>query len=210
VTSALFGSQDDGARRSLVLAGGGMRVAYQAGVLAALEQAGLRFHHVDGSSGGTMNLSMLLTGQDSEEIGQRWRTLRQRDFSSLLPWRDYARSLRWPALGGARGLREKVFPHLGIDVAGQPGAEHRIDDEIRLRGRRGRECRAQRRWQRGILRGESIRTGAIRAVGEGALPIGAARPAASGRRRAASADDSLATAPSRVYFLPSREFSAGC
>lgn len=115
MTSALFGSQDDGARRSLVLAGGGMRVAYQAGVLAALEQAGLRFHHVDGSSGGTMNLSMLLTGQDSEEIGQRWRTLRQRDFSSLLPWRDYARSLRWPALGGARGLREKVFPHLGID-----------------------------------------------------------------------------------------------
>jgi predicted patatin/cPLA2 family phospholipase len=115
VTSALFGPQDDGARRSLVLAGGGMRVAYQAGVLAALEQAGLRFHHVDGSSGGTMNLSMLLAGQDSEEIGQRWRTLRQRDFSSLLPWRYYARSLRWPALGGARGLREKVFPHLGID-----------------------------------------------------------------------------------------------
>jgi predicted acylesterase/phospholipase RssA len=92
-----------------------MRVAYQAGVLAALEQAGLRFHHVDGASGGTMNLSMLLGGQDSEEIGQRWRTLRQRNFSSPLPWRDYARSLRWPALGGARGLREKVFPHLGID-----------------------------------------------------------------------------------------------
>jgi predicted acylesterase/phospholipase RssA len=115
VTSALFGSHDDGARRSLVLAGGGMRVAYQAGVLAALEQAGLRFHHVDGSSGGTMNLSMLLAGQDSEEIGERWRTLRQRDFSSVLPWREYGRSLRWPALGGARGLREKVFPHLGID-----------------------------------------------------------------------------------------------
>ncbi len=38
----------EGGRRSLVLAGGGMRVAYQAGVLAALERAGLRFHHVDG------------------------------------------------------------------------------------------------------------------------------------------------------------------
>jgi len=92
-----------------------MRVAYQAGVLAALEQAGLRFHHVDGASGGTMNLSMLLGGQGSEEIGQRWRTLHQRDFSALLPWRDYTRSLRWPALGSDRGLREKVFPHLGID-----------------------------------------------------------------------------------------------
>ncbi len=119
VTSALFAPPDDArpaaAQRSLVLAGGGMRVAYQAGVLAALEQAGLRFHHVDGASGGTMNLSMLLGGQDSAEIGQRWRTLRQRDFSAMLPWRDYAHSLRWPALGGARGLREKVFPHLGID-----------------------------------------------------------------------------------------------
>jgi predicted acylesterase/phospholipase RssA len=103
-----------GKRRSLVLAGGGMRVAYQAGVLAALEQAGLRFHHVDGSSGGTMNLSMLLCGQDSDEIGQRWRALRQRHFAALLPWRDYL-GTRWPALSGAQGVREKVFPQLGID-----------------------------------------------------------------------------------------------
>jgi predicted acylesterase/phospholipase RssA len=104
-----------GQRRSLVLAGGGMRVAYQAGVLAALEQTGLRFHHVDGSSGGTMNLSMLLCGQDSEEIGQRWRALRQRHFAALLPWRDYLGTLRWPALGGAQGVRDYVFPQLGID-----------------------------------------------------------------------------------------------
>ena len=75
-----------------------MRVAYQAGVLAALEQAGLRFHHVDGSSGGTMNLSMLLSGLDADEICQRWRTLRQRQFAAPLPWRDY-----WlAALAGAR------------------------------------------------------------------------------------------------------------
>lgn len=104
-----------GERRSLVLAGGGMRVAYQAGVLAALERAGLRFHHVDGSSGGTMNLSMLLCGQDSGEIGQRWRALRQRHFAALLPWRDYLGTLRWPALSSAQGVREQVFPELGID-----------------------------------------------------------------------------------------------
>jgi hypothetical protein len=91
-----------------------MRVAYQAGVLAALEQAGLRFQHVDGSSGGTMNLSMLLSGLDGAEICQRWRTLRQRHFGAALPWRAYG-SLRWPALGSADGLREQVFPHLGID-----------------------------------------------------------------------------------------------
>ena len=120
MTSPLLadGDSDDAGeeRRSLVLAGGGMRVAYQAGVLAALEQAGLRFQHVDGSSGGTMNLSMLLSGLDGAEICQRWRTLRQRHFGAPLPWRAYG-SLRWPALGSADGLREQVFPHLGIDPA---------------------------------------------------------------------------------------------
>jgi predicted acylesterase/phospholipase RssA len=119
VTSSLLATvgtaAPEGGRRSLVLAGGGMRVAYQAGVLAALEQAGLRFQHVDGSSGGTMNLSMLLCGQDSEEIGQRWRALHQRQFAAPLPWRDYLGTLRWPALSGAQGVREKVFPQLGID-----------------------------------------------------------------------------------------------
>ncbi len=115
-----------GERRSLVLAGGGMRVAYQAGVLTALEQAGLRFHHVDGSSGGTMNLSMLFCGQDSEEIGQRWRALRQRHFAALLPWRDYLGTLRWPALSGAQGVREKVFPQLGID----PDLIRRVDGVV--------------------------------------------------------------------------------
>jgi predicted acylesterase/phospholipase RssA len=119
VTSSLLATAGtatpEGGRRSLVLAGGGMRVAYQAGVLAALERAGLRFHHVDGSSGGTMNLSMLLCGQDSDEIGQRWRELRQRDFATPLSWRDYLGTLRWPALSGAQGVREKVFPQLGID-----------------------------------------------------------------------------------------------
>lgn len=103
-------------RRSLVLAGGGMRVAYQAGVVAALDEAGLRFHHVDGSSGGTMNTSMILAGVAPAEACERWRSLNPRHFAAPLPWSDYLRSPHWPALGGGRGLREKVFPHLGIDA----------------------------------------------------------------------------------------------
>ena len=60
--TALAAGDADGPRRSLVLAGGGIRVAYQAGVLVALEEAGLRFQHADGTSGGTFNLAMLLSG----------------------------------------------------------------------------------------------------------------------------------------------------
>lgn len=38
-------------RRALILPGGGMRVAYQAGAVQALHEAGLRFSHADGTSG---------------------------------------------------------------------------------------------------------------------------------------------------------------
>ncbi len=109
------GPDDPGHRRSLVLAGGGMRVAYQAGVLAALREAGLRFHHADGASGGTINLSMLLAGQSTDEMCERWRSLNPRHFSAPLPWAEYLRSPHWPGLGGGTGIRDKVFPHLGID-----------------------------------------------------------------------------------------------
>ena len=49
------------ARRGLVLAGGGMRVAWQAGVIAALDEAGLIFEHIDGTSGGIFNAGALLS-----------------------------------------------------------------------------------------------------------------------------------------------------
>jgi predicted acylesterase/phospholipase RssA len=103
-------------RRSLILAGGGMRVAYQAGVLLALEEEGLSFFHADGTSGGTINLAMLLSGLTPAEMCERWRTLDVKGFVSFLPLKKYLRSLNWPAFGGADGLRNRVYPHLGIDV----------------------------------------------------------------------------------------------
>lgn len=106
-----------GPRRSLILAGGGMRVAYQAGVLLALEEEGLRFVHADGTSGGTINLAMLLSGVRPSEMVERWRTLRVRDFSSLLPLWRYLRPWRLLGFGDADGIVGRVFPHLGIDVA---------------------------------------------------------------------------------------------
>ncbi|MDQ4047946.1 MAG: patatin-like phospholipase family protein, partial [Actinomycetota bacterium] len=117
-TPALAADQTEGhaPRRSLILAGGGMRVAWQAGVLCALEEAGLTFGHADGTSGGTINLAMLMSGRSPQEMAERWRALRVRDFASPLPLRDYLRVPRLPGLGGAKGIVDRVFPQLGIDV----------------------------------------------------------------------------------------------
>jgi predicted acylesterase/phospholipase RssA len=104
-------------RRSLILAGGGMRVAYQAGVLRALDEAGLAFDHADGTSGGIINLAMLLSGQTPAEMCRRWRGVDVRKFASFLPLDKYLDAGRLPALGDADGIRKDVFPALGIDVA---------------------------------------------------------------------------------------------
>ena len=105
-----------GPRRSLILAGGGMRVAYQAGVLRALSEAGLTFGHADGTSGGTMNLAMLLSGLSPVEMCDRWRTLDVKQFASLMPIEDYLKAWDMRAMGDARGIIQDVFPHLGINV----------------------------------------------------------------------------------------------
>jgi predicted patatin/cPLA2 family phospholipase len=93
-----------------------MRVAYQAGVLLALEEEGLTFFHADGTSGGTMNLAMLLSGLSPAEMCERWRTLNVHDFVSFLRLKRYLRGFAWPSFGGSSGLVGKVYPHLGIDV----------------------------------------------------------------------------------------------
>lgn len=76
-------------KRSLVLAGGGMRVAWQTGVVRALSQAGLELQHVDGTSGGIMTAGMMLSGQTPGEMGRRWSSLDVKNFSSLLPLGEY-------------------------------------------------------------------------------------------------------------------------
>src|SRR2546425_2461375 len=63
-------------KRSLILAGGGLKVAFQAGVLQVwLDEAGLTFDHADGASGGTFNLAMYCQGMSGREIADNWRNL---------------------------------------------------------------------------------------------------------------------------------------
>ena len=104
-------------KRSLILAGGGMRVAYQAGVIRALGEAGVAFDHADGTSGGTINLAMMLSGLSPAEMCDRWRTLDVRQFGAAMPLKNYLKAPHLMALGSAGGIIKQVFPHLGIDVA---------------------------------------------------------------------------------------------
>ena len=63
--------------RSLILAGGGVKVCFQAGVLQVwLDEAGLEFDHADGASGGCLNLAMYCEGRSGTEIAQAWRDSR--------------------------------------------------------------------------------------------------------------------------------------
>jgi predicted acylesterase/phospholipase RssA len=102
--------------RSLILAGGGLRVAYQAGVLLALDEAGVKFQHVDGTSGGIFNTAMLASGLEAKEIARRWRSLKLTDFISGKKAKSYLRPFKMKGFADADNIRAKVFPHLGIDL----------------------------------------------------------------------------------------------
>jgi predicted acylesterase/phospholipase RssA len=70
----LIGGEAAVPKRSLILAGGGVKVAYQAGVLQVwLDEAGLTFDHADGASGGVFNLAMYCQGMTGKEIADNWR-----------------------------------------------------------------------------------------------------------------------------------------
>jgi predicted acylesterase/phospholipase RssA len=100
-------------KRSLMLAGGGLKVCYQAGVLQVwLDEAQLAFDHADGASGGTFNLAMYCQGMSGKRIADNWRNL-----DPFLPV-DLNTSGVWPfsrSLFTTDNLRTKVLPSWGID-----------------------------------------------------------------------------------------------
>ena len=101
-------------KRALVLAGGGMRVAYQAGVMKAMEEDGLVFSHADGASGGIFNAAMLASGLSIDEIMDKWKSLNFNNFTSFVKLKEYFTPWRLRALGDADGIRDKVLPHFGV------------------------------------------------------------------------------------------------
>jgi predicted acylesterase/phospholipase RssA len=116
IKSIIADKNNSGTKRSLILAGGGMRLAYQAGVLQALQEANLQFSHFDGTSGGIFNTAMLASGVTPDEMAVRWRALDVKHFMSYRPLKAYFNFLKLDAFGDADGIRNKVFPALGINL----------------------------------------------------------------------------------------------
>lgn len=102
-------------RRSLILAGGGMKVAFQAGVLQVwLDEAGITFDHADGASGGVFNLAMYAQGMTGTRIADNWRGLRP--LAMVRPnWRGMLRGPRLRSLFRLDHLPSEIFPDWGLD-----------------------------------------------------------------------------------------------
>lgn len=98
-------------KRALILAGGGLKVAFQAGVLQVwLDEMGATFDYVDGASGGVLNLAMLCQGMRGTQIADNWR--RFRPLHSLA----FNSPLSGSLLTYDR-FRRKIFPQWGLDFA---------------------------------------------------------------------------------------------
>ncbi|MFT3927741.1 MAG: patatin-like phospholipase family protein [Myxococcales bacterium] len=103
------------AKRAIIMAGGGVKVAFQAGVLQVwLDEAGLTFDHGDGASGGVFNLAMWCQGMTGTQIADAWRRTVPVEGVSLnlaqLPKLLWARSLFT-----LDAYRKHVFPGWGLD-----------------------------------------------------------------------------------------------
>ncbi|MFC5061576.1 patatin-like phospholipase family protein [Actinomycetospora atypica] len=98
--------------RSLLLAGGGLKVAFQAGVLQVwLEEAGLEFDHYDACSGGAFNLALLCDGKSGLQIADLWRQMRPLDGVSF----DWRGILSGRSLVTMDAYRDTVFPSWDLD-----------------------------------------------------------------------------------------------
>jgi predicted acylesterase/phospholipase RssA len=102
-------------KRSLILAGGGIKVAFQAGAMQVwLDEAGLTFDHVDAASGGVFNLAMLCQGMSGSEIAENWRRTNPRkgvDFNV----RELAKLFFADSIATMDEYREHVFADWGLD-----------------------------------------------------------------------------------------------
>jgi predicted acylesterase/phospholipase RssA len=108
-------SANSNKKRSLILAGGGLKVAFQAGVLQVwLDEVGLEFDRADGASGGTFNLAMYCQGMSGTQIADNWRNIPIRNGIEF-NWRQYQKLIYARSILTMDKWRENIFSSWGLD-----------------------------------------------------------------------------------------------
>jgi predicted patatin/cPLA2 family phospholipase len=103
-------------KRSLVLAGGGAKIGWASGVLQVImDEAQLRFDHIDATSGSVFNLGMLLSGKSATQVADAWANLSPREFLSFHPLGEYLTFWRLPSLLTQEAAVKRILPKWGID-----------------------------------------------------------------------------------------------
>ncbi len=103
------------AKRALILAGGGLKVAFQGGVLQVwLDEARLTFDHVDAASGGCFNAAMLCQGMSGEQIAHNWRTFEPASGIDVNV-QSLTRLMLASSLLTLDQYRQQIFPRWGLD-----------------------------------------------------------------------------------------------
>ena len=110
-------------KRSLMLAGGGLKIAFQAGVLQVwLDEAGIEFDHADGVSAATFNLAMWVQGMSGKQIADAWRNFKP--ISAVkINWWQLLRLTHAQSLFKLDAFRKKLFPAWGLDWARIRGSQ---------------------------------------------------------------------------------------
>lgn len=102
-------------KRSLMLAGGGLKIAFQAGVMQVwLDEAGIEFDHGDGVSAACFNLAMWSQGMTGRQIADNWRN--HNPLTGVdVNWSQLVRLVYAESLFKLDAYRKKVFPRWGLD-----------------------------------------------------------------------------------------------
>ena len=98
-----------------MLAGGGLKIAFQAGVLQVwLDEAGIEFDHGDGVSAASFNLAMWVQGFTGTQIADNWRSFQP--FAAVdVNWFQLLNLLDAESFLQLTPFRKKFFREWGLD-----------------------------------------------------------------------------------------------
>src|SRR6185369_16945218 len=102
-------------KRSLMLAGGGLKIAFQSGVLQVwLDEAGIEFDHGDGVSAATFNLAMWVQGFSGTQIADNWRRFKPMAAVDV-NWLQLLKVFYAESFFELNPFRKKFFREWGLD-----------------------------------------------------------------------------------------------